>query len=97
MKILKYKFIRQFIIICMSCVIIGSILLIYFPAQSQSLQSPSYANQLILAFFTARLEHKQHDAEILKALLMVQEHPSDKIKLAKICAQFVKDKGLKDK
>ena len=54
-------------------------------------------NRLFLAFLQARLENKQHDAEILKALLMVQEHPSDKIKLAKICAQFVKDNGLKDK
>lgn len=66
-------------------------------AKPQSLRSPSYTNQLILAFFTARLENKQHDAEILKALLMVQEHPSDKIKLAKMCTQFVKDNELKDK
>ena len=72
------------------------VLVCFCVVYSQSLRSPSYTNQLHLAFFTARLEHKQHDAEILKALLMLQEHPSDKIKLAKICTQFVKDKGLKD-
>jgi len=78
-------------IICV--LVVGCFCVVY----SQSMQSPSYYNQLFLAFARARVENKQHDAEILKALLMVQEHPSDKKKLAKMCIQFVKDNELKDK
>ena len=64
---------------------------------SQSLQSPGYYNQLFITWVKARTANKQHDSEILKTLLMLQERPSEKKELAKMCTQFRKDKKLKDK
>ena len=69
----------------------------YNTVKAQSIISSSYDNTIFVAFLKARGNNKPHDADILKALLLVQGNSSAKIKLAKICKRFIKDEGLKDK
>ena len=98
MKIFKSKIMRLWVIWCFIWGTVGFIFLSQFPdiGRTQSLQSPSYYNQLFLAFVKARVEHRVHDATVLKTLLMAQEHPNAKAKLAKLCKKFIKDEKIED-
>ena len=82
---------------CISLVLIIMTSMLYISVTAQSLQSPSYYNQLFLAFIKARAEYKLHDATILKTLLMAQEHPNVKAKLAKFCKELIETEKITDK
>ncbi len=98
MKILKRFDTDLVILFVIILIAIFIFIFMFVPAiKSQSIISSSYDNTIFVAFLKARGNNKPHDADILKALLLVQGNSSAKIKLAKICKRFIKDEGLKDK